>query len=81
MTIAFEQFSPPEQRVLESMALQHLRQIGQYRKMTVGQRDAYATRQAHAARDYAQALIGSGSSEPAAWNQAIRLEILGSESD
>jgi hypothetical protein len=81
MTIDTEQFSPPEQRVLESMALQHLRQIGQYRKMTAEQRDAYATRQANASREYAQALIASGSSEPGAWNQAIRLEILGSESD
>jgi hypothetical protein len=63
------------------MALQHLRQTGQYRKMTAKHRDLYATRQATAARDYAQALIASGSSAPAAWNQAIRLEILGSETD
>jgi hypothetical protein len=81
MTIDTEQFSPPEQRVLESMALQHLRQIGQYRMMTAERRDAYATRQGNAAREYAQALITSGSSEPGAWSQAIRLEILGSESD
>jgi hypothetical protein len=61
--------------------MQHLRATGQYQKMTAKQRDAYATTQSTAARDYAQAMIASGCSEPAAWNQAIRLEILGSESD
>jgi hypothetical protein len=79
-----EQFSPPEQRVLESKALQHLRDITApqaYRKMTDKQKDKYATGKANAAREYAEALIGSGLSPVAAWNQAVRLEIYGSESD
>jgi hypothetical protein len=79
-----EQFSPPEQRVLESKALQHLRDVTPpktYRQMTDKQKDKYARGKANAAREYAEALIGSGTSPVEAWNRSVRLEIYGSESD
>jgi hypothetical protein len=76
-----EVFGPPSQRHLESKALQHLMDVGEYRSMTKTERAEYYRIRSETARSDAENLIWAGASNVEAWNRAVRLEILGSESD
>lgn len=67
------------QAMLESQALDFLR--GNKPKMSKAEMNRQAKQKAKAAKRYAENLMASGTPEPAAWNQAIRLQILESETD
>ena len=78
------EFVAPTQEQLEAKALHYLKTCKpkEYRELKKnGELQQSLTRRAQAARDYARRLILSGEFENQAWNRAIRLEILESESD
>jgi hypothetical protein len=77
-------FQEPTNAELEAKALRFVRQCRQklYRELRQsGELKEYCRQKAKAARRYAENLIKSGEWEGNAWNRAIRLEILESESD
>ncbi len=69
---------------LESKSLDYLRRCHPkaFKEMKKdGSLDEYTAKKAKAAKDYAENLMKSGIWEEEAWNRAIRLKILRSESD
>lgn len=75
---------PPSDEELRDKALRFLKEVKprEYREMQrEGALNRLVENKVAACKDYAAALMRSGSSPPEAWNRAIRLEILESESD
>jgi hypothetical protein len=75
---------PPTQEELGAKALYYVRTCKpkSYKEMKKdGTLDHYCQLAAIAATNYANSLIDTGESEEQAWNRAIRLEILESETD
>lgn len=72
------------QEELAEKALDFVKSIKpkEYRRMKKeGTLTEYCARKARAARDYAENLMATGEPAKIAWNRAIRLEILESETD
>jgi hypothetical protein len=53
----------------------------EYKRLSVEEREEWAQEKAKAARSYAENLIACGESDVVAWNRAIRLSILESDTD
>ncbi len=68
---------------LESKALNYLKRIRgkDYKAMSKAEVNEWAVLKAKAARGYAESLMATGEPDFIAWNRAIRLEILESETD
>ena len=72
------------QNQLEAKALKFIKENKpqEYRKLKAsGELQEYCRLSAKAAREYAESLMKSGEPDTIAWNRAIRLEILESETD
>lgn len=71
------------QAELEAKAHNYLKRnkAKEYKAMSQEERQEWAQLKANAARRYAENLMASGDPDFIAWNRAIRLETLGSESD
>ena len=69
------EFIPPDHAKLVAKALDFARTMKKTKDKS------HLERKANAAERYAENLIGGGVEAEAAWNRAIRLEILESESD
>jgi hypothetical protein len=77
-------YQPPTENELKSKALRFVKENkpGEYRNMQKSvELDEYCRLKAEEARRYAEDLIASGEWDKQAWNRAIRLIILESESD
>ena len=74
---------PPSHDYLINKALNYLKEIHpeDYKGMSSQRRDKYAEEAASRAEEYAETLVAQGKPESEAWNEAIRREILGKESD
>lgn len=78
-----EQISLHDPAILEGKAAKLVRQNQPklYKSMTKAELTEYCERKAKRAKEYAENLMQVGIWEEEAWNRAIRLEILESESD
>ncbi len=79
-----DHFTPPTQELLEMKALHFLKTCRReaYREVKgAGELAEWVTLKANAARKYAENMISNGAMAEEAWNMAVRLEILGSETD
>ncbi len=77
-------FTPPTQELLEAQARHFLwtcRRKAYLEAKKSGELEEWITLKAKAARRYAENLIYSGEPPEIAWNRAVRLEILESETD
>lgn len=77
MTVQVEEFVPPTLDELESKALKAMRDTPAWRAFNKKERLEIATKRAKACKDYAERLGGGIQ----AYQTAIRMEILGVESD